>query len=124
MRINDLSPTGVLDKIKEGSDKSRDVLLAKDQLNQVRIGKLAFEEFDEEPPKFWPTYKFIVGTNIYNTEKRKPAFTDRILHKKVDKSLITQEEYRSHPEFKISDHIPVSTLFTLRFGPVVQRRRA
>ena len=122
MRINDLSPDQVLENIKKGSDESRNVLLAKDQLNQVRNTTQAFHEFEEQYPRFWPTYKFNVGTNVYATDKRKPAFCDRILHKKVDKSLISQTEYRSYPEFRISDHIPVSTIFTLRFVSVNQRR--
>ena len=123
MRINDLSPNEVLENIRKGSDESRNVLLAKDQLNQVRNTTQAFHEFEEQYPRFWPTYKFNVGTNVYATDKRKPAFCDRILHKKVDKSLISQTEYRSYPEFRISDHIPVSTIFTLRFGSN-QRRQA
>ena len=84
------------------------------QLNIVRQEHKAFTEFEEVRPTFWPTYKFKHGTNIYDRSKRKPAFTDRILFKRLEGNLIIQEQYRSHPDFLISDHKPVSSLFQVK----------
>lgn len=83
-------------------------------MNTVRRELKAFAEFDEQTPPFWPTYKFKIGSTIYDLSKRKPAFTDRILFKRLAKEMVTQEEYRSHPEFVMSDHKPVSSIFHLK----------
>jgi hypothetical protein len=40
--------------------------LTRDQLTQVRCQQLAFHELTETPPTFSPTYKFVVGTNLYD----------------------------------------------------------
>lgn len=83
----------------------------------------AFEVFDEAPVTFKPTYKFIVGTDNYNT-RRKPAWTDRILYKvRTDINgnplmNVTQTEYKAHFEFTGSDHKPVSSLFKIDFPHV------
>lgn len=69
----------------------------------------------ESSPKFWPTYKFKVGSSVYDLKKRKPAFTDRILWKDHPGSdRVIQTTYRSHPSFQKSDHKPVSATFTMK----------
>uniref|UniRef100_A0A3Q1FQZ1 Inositol polyphosphate-5-phosphatase Ja n=1 Tax=Acanthochromis polyacanthus TaxID=80966 RepID=A0A3Q1FQZ1_9TELE len=97
------------------------------------------EGFIEGPLNFPPTYKFDVGTHTYDTsaKKRKPAWTDRILWRlrrtgspvpthnaALQRGLtswlggatkVTQHVYRSHMGFTISDHKPVSALFSLQF---------
>lgn len=88
------------------------------QLNRVRSEGTAFSEFDEAPITFWPTYKFKVDTSIYDTKKRKPAFTDRVLFKKVSEvnvvDPVVPELYTSHPNFVTSDHKPVSSILRLK----------
>ncbi|XP_030650238.1 inositol polyphosphate 5-phosphatase K [Chanos chanos] len=112
------------------------MLWDKDQLNMAKDSETVLEGFQEGPLKFPPTYKFDVGTNTYDTsgKKRKPAWTDRILWRlKATASAsdsssnrtsmsgltsgtrVTQHFYRSHMEYTVSDHKPVSSIFTLQF---------
>ncbi|KAF0033880.1 hypothetical protein F2P81_013946 [Scophthalmus maximus] len=134
-RINDLD----MQVVKSSIDNNRFPLLwEKDQLNMAKDSETVLEGFHEGPLKFPPTYKFDVGTNTYDTsgKKRKPAWTDRILWrlraaapagaalsegKRCSISGLTsgtkvmQHCYRSHMEFTVSDHKPVSSIFTLQF---------
>ncbi|XP_045923347.1 inositol polyphosphate 5-phosphatase K isoform X1 [Micropterus dolomieu] len=115
------------------------LLLERDQLNMAKNTESILEGFMEGPLKFPPTYKFDVGTHKYDTsaKKRKPAWTDRILWRlrrtgspvpthnaALQRGLtswlggatkVTQHVYRSHMGFTISDHKPVSALFSLHF---------
>ncbi|TNN71315.1 Phosphatidylinositol 4,5-bisphosphate 5-phosphatase A [Liparis tanakae] len=115
------------------------LLLERDQLNMAKHTESILEGFVEGPLKFPPTYKFDVGTHTYDTstKKRKPAWTDRILWRPrrtgspvpthnaaLQRGLtswlggatkVTQHVYRSHMGYTISDHKPVSALFSLHF---------
>lgn len=107
-------------------------LLSKDQLSQVRKDGRAFSELEETKPTFPPTYKFAVGTRNYD-QKRRPAWTDRILHlvnmdnyENVELQIV-QSSYRSYMDpdyYKVSDHMPVAGLFSVKvFGPELARQR-
>ncbi|XP_016102721.1 inositol polyphosphate 5-phosphatase K-like [Sinocyclocheilus grahami] len=115
------------------------LLWEKDQLNMAKKSESVLEGFIEGPLNFPPTYKFDVGTHTYDTsaKKRKPAWTDRILwrlrrtgspvpshNSALQRGLtswlggatrVSQHYYRSHMGFTISDHKPVSALFSLHF---------
>ncbi|XP_050976316.1 phosphatidylinositol 4,5-bisphosphate 5-phosphatase A isoform X1 [Labeo rohita] len=115
------------------------LLWEKDQLNMAKKSESVLEGFIEGPLNFPPTYKFDVGTHTYDTsaKKRKPAWTDRILwrlrrtgspvpshNSALQRGLtswlggattVSQLFYRSHMGFTISDHKPVSALFSLHF---------
>ncbi|XP_068608647.1 phosphatidylinositol 4,5-bisphosphate 5-phosphatase A [Brachionichthys hirsutus] len=115
------------------------LLWERDQLNMAKTTESILEGFIEGALKFPPTYKFDVGTNTYDTsaKKRKPAWTDRILwrlrrtgspvptHNAALRcgltswlggaTKVTQHVYRSHMDYTISDHKPVSALFSLHF---------
>uniref|UniRef100_A0A3Q1C6N8 Phosphatidylinositol 4,5-bisphosphate 5-phosphatase A n=1 Tax=Amphiprion ocellaris TaxID=80972 RepID=A0A3Q1C6N8_AMPOC len=115
------------------------LLWERDQLNMAKNTESILEGFMEGPLNFPPTYKFDVGTHTYDTsaKKRKPAWTDRILWRlrrtgspvpthnaALQRGLtswlggatkVTQHVYRSHMGFTISDHKPVSALFSLHF---------
>ncbi|XP_061782750.1 inositol polyphosphate 5-phosphatase K isoform X2 [Nerophis lumbriciformis] len=115
------------------------LLWERDQLNMAKNTESILEGFLEGPLQFPPTYKFDVGTHTYDTsaKKRKPAWTDRILWRlrrtgspvpthnaALQRGLtswlggatkVTQHAYRSHMAFTISDHKPVSALFSLHF---------
>uniref|UniRef100_A0A3Q3FF00 Phosphatidylinositol 4,5-bisphosphate 5-phosphatase A n=1 Tax=Labrus bergylta TaxID=56723 RepID=A0A3Q3FF00_9LABR len=104
----------------------------------LKNNETVLEGFQEGPLKFSPTYKFDVGTNTYDTsgKKRKPAWTDRILWRLratapaggalsagkrgsmsglTSGTKVTQHYYRSYMEYTVSDHKPVSSIFTLQF---------
>ncbi|XP_019738346.1 inositol polyphosphate 5-phosphatase K isoform X2 [Hippocampus comes] len=115
------------------------LLWERDQLNMAKSTESILEGFLEGPLKFPPTYKFDVGTHTYDTsaKKRKPAWTDRILWRlrrtgspvpthnaALQRGLtswlggatkVTQHAYKSHMAFTISDHKPVSAMFSLQF---------
>ncbi|KAJ8005645.1 hypothetical protein DPEC_G00120080 [Dallia pectoralis] len=134
-RIDELE----IPQVKTAIDNNKlQLLWEKDQLNQAKDGEPVLDGFLEGPLKFPPTYKFDVGTDTYDTsgKKRKPAWTDRILWrlratapsrpalnagKRSSMSglscgtKVTQHFYRSHMEYMVSDHKPVSSIFTLQF---------
>lgn len=94
-------------------------MLANDQLISVMKTGLAFSEFVEGPINFAPTYKFVIGENDYDTN-RKPAWTDRVLYK-VNPDVYDgvtleakQKNYRSHPGYISSDHKPVTSHFKIK----------
>ncbi|KAM7392963.1 hypothetical protein PAMA_007873 [Pampus argenteus] len=115
------------------------LLWERDQLNMAKNTEPILEGFMEGQLQFPPTYKFDVGTHTYDTsaKKRKPAWTDRILWRlrhtgspvpthnaALQRGLtswlggatkVTQHTYRSHMGYTISDHKPVSALFSLHF---------
>ncbi|XP_010895673.2 phosphatidylinositol 4,5-bisphosphate 5-phosphatase A [Esox lucius] len=134
-RIDELE----IPQVKTAIDHNKlNTLWEKDQLNKAKDSEPVLEGFLEGPLKFPPTYKFDVGTDTYDTsgKKRKPAWTDRILwrlrataptrpalHTGKRGSMsglssgtkVTQHFYRSHMEYMVSDHKPVSSIFTLQF---------
>lgn len=134
-RIDDLE----MQVVKSAIDNNKySMLWEKDQLNMAKDSETVLEGFQEGPLKFSPTYKFDVGTNTYDTsgKKRKPAWTDRILWRLratapasaalnagkrgsisglTSGTKVTQHCYRSHMEYIVSDHKPVSSIFTLQF---------
>ncbi|KAG8455609.1 hypothetical protein GDO86_001709 [Hymenochirus boettgeri] len=121
------------------------LLWEKDQLNMAKFDEPVLNGFTEGPLTFPPTYKFDVGTNIYDTssKKRKPAWTDRILWRmkrpvadgpapqtgtvstRSKELSVTLLSYGSHMQYTESDHKPVSAIFSLQFSsrvvdPLVQ----
>ncbi|XP_035641634.1 phosphatidylinositol 4,5-bisphosphate 5-phosphatase A [Oncorhynchus keta] len=125
--------------VKTAIDNNKLTMLwEKDQLNMAKDSETVLVGFLEGPLKFPPTYKFDVGTDTYDTsgKKRKPAWTDRILWRLRSTApfgqapnagkrgsvsglssgtKVTQHFYRSHMEYMVSDHKPVSSIFTLQF---------
>ncbi|KAK1892005.1 Phosphatidylinositol 45-bisphosphate 5-phosphatase A [Dissostichus eleginoides] len=123
--------------VKSAIDNNKyQMLLEKDQLNMAKDSETVLEGFQEGALKFPPTYKFDVGTDTYDTsgKKRKPAWTDRILWRLratagsalnagkrgsmlglTSGTKVTQHYYRSYMEYTVSDHKPVSSIFTLQF---------
>ena len=94
-------------------------LIQFDQLHFVQQQHLAFSGFLESIITFPPTYKFLKGSNEYDTRPRKeirePAWCDRILFtsQSSDRSWIQSERYDSYQEVNSSDHKPVYSIMTI-----------
>ncbi|GAA6054854.1 hypothetical protein JCM3770_004109 [Rhodotorula araucariae] len=107
-------------------NKEHDLLLHFDQLQIQKQHGLAFQGFEESPITFPPTFKFDNGTQDYDTseKQRVPSWTDRILHLAMREDSVRRvEHYTSHPAVTLSDHKPVSALFTLSVYDIVQEKR-
>ncbi|XP_059142806.1 inositol polyphosphate 5-phosphatase OCRL-like [Physella acuta] len=97
-------------------------LISEDQLRQqLNTNSEVFKGFEEGIPNFDPTYKFDPGTDNYDTSEksRVPAWCDRILWRGPG---VTQIRYDSHPQLKVSDHKPVSSLFEIGVRVIDQKR--
>jgi hypothetical protein len=99
-------------------------LLERDQLLATRRKNPWFRlrAFTELPLTFAPTYKYDVGSDTYDSseKKRAPAWCDRLLYRGHDR--IEQLDYRRH-EVRVSDHRPVSGLFTMVIKRVSPKKR-
>ena len=106
--------------VKEANNGNINILLQKDQLNQVRNEERAFHELTEAAITFSPTFKHVIDSDEYDT-KRRPAWTDRILFRVNSYNLedlgvrlaMSQSKYVSHTSgiYRCSDHRPVSADF-------------
>lgn len=116
-------------KSKEESAKIISALHRNDQLISVRKKGQAFVGFQENEPRFLPTYKFVIGSkDAYDSEQRIPAWTDRILFKtksaeaidfKAENQItnfnpkLEQMFYDALTETDLSDHKPIVSMFRL-----------
>lgn len=107
-RIDDLSSDEIKALIE---NKSLPSLLTYDQLKRQMRASRVFEGFQEPPITYCPTYKYDPGTNEWDSSEknRPPAWCDRILFRGGPTQPIL---YRSHPKLLLSDHKPVSCLFS------------
>ncbi|KAF9006532.1 DNase I-like protein [Cyathus striatus] len=99
-----------------------DSLHAADQLKMAMDSRVAFGEYEEGPLLFRPTYRYDVGTDVYDTSEkmRIPAWTDRILYcgNTLDLSVYSRAELRG------SDHRPVFAIFRAQVRIVDPIKRA
>ncbi|RWS25704.1 inositol polyphosphate 5-phosphatase K-like protein [Leptotrombidium deliense] len=86
-------------------------LMNKDQLKNAMKQEQIFQGFVEGTATFKPTYKYKIGTNDYNLE-RKPAFTDRVLYR-LKSGAGRVVSYTANESFQISDHKPVTALIAV-----------
>ncbi|KAI9503124.1 Endonuclease/exonuclease/phosphatase [Coemansia spiralis] len=91
--------------VARGEHKS---LLGLDQLRITMMNKQAFVGFEEADIDFKPTYKYVVGTSVYDA-KRRPAWCDRVLWwtRPGCEDGIQCKEYTSIDNLTTSDHKPV-----------------
>lgn len=91
------------------------IILEQDQLKeQMRLGHV-FSGFTEGPIQFRPTYKYDPSTDNWDSSEknRAPAWCDRILYKGEH---ITQVDYSSQLQYKLSDHKPVASSYQTKVG--------
>jgi hypothetical protein len=121
------------DQIKEliSQGKIKD-LLEYDQLINEKNKNQVFTDFYENKITFKPTYKYDIGTNIFDTseKKRAPAFCDRVLWYKSPNILklseissinfsseedewVIPKNYDSYEDLTISDHKPIISEFEI-----------
>jgi len=81
------------------------------KLKIARENQRAFFGFQEGPLSFAPTYKYDIGTDVYDTSEkmRIPAWTDRILFS----GKCINQLYYDRVEINSSDHRPVKSLFEI-----------
>ncbi|XP_077292380.1 inositol polyphosphate 5-phosphatase K-like [Arctopsyche grandis] len=117
------TPELIVELVKRAEKDDYSDLLDRDQLRSVMRCEKAFSELKEATPRFPPTYKYVIGTSEYDY-KRKPAWTDRILHKVNPNNYenvtldAVQLSYNYLRDFKISDHKPVIAEFNIKIRTV------
>lgn len=102
------------------------LLLKYDQLKTAISSGKAFVGFSEHAITHMPSYRYASNTSedaLGYDLKRKPAWTDRILHMSAVNVPVTQRSYCSHPQITMSDHRPVSADFDLNVSIVDKQRR-
>lgn len=107
-RITEKDPSTVKKLI---SEENFAPVLEWDQLKQQHKLNNVFSGYTEGTITFKPTYKYDPGTDNWDSSEknRAPAWCDRIFWR--GESII-QLAYRSHPSLNISDHKPVSAIFS------------
>ena len=120
-RIDAISRENVVNAIKANNLTK---LLERDQLLLARKKNPGFRlrAFNELPITFAPTYKYDVGTDIYDSseKRRSPAWCDRLLYRGLGR--IRQLSYGRH-EIRLSDHRPVTGKFLIRIKTVIPEKR-
>ncbi|XP_013879476.1 phosphatidylinositol polyphosphate 5-phosphatase type IV [Austrofundulus limnaeus] len=94
-------------------------LLEHDQLSKEMKDGSIFKGFQEAPVRFFPTYKFDLGCDTYDTtsKQRTPSYTDRILFRSRQANDIRVLKYNSCSSVKTSDHRPVIAVFQVKLRP-------
>jgi inositol polyphosphate 5-phosphatase INPP5B/F len=117
------------DKVIQLAERNTlDELLHLDQLNIERKGGRVFQDFDEGPIQFPPTYKYQPGTDVYDTRPEKkiraPAWTDRILWRTADDaSQVHLFSYNRSERPNCSDHKAVYSTMQITVKDVIPQRR-
>lgn len=93
-----------------------DPLRKGDQLRTELEENTCFIGFKEGFLGFYPTYRFDCGTDTYDTSKKQriPAWTDRVLFKNKNESLLLKK-YDCVDACLNSDHKPVFAQFSLKY---------
>jgi hypothetical protein len=97
------------------ADKNYAQLLDYDQLSLQRRDEGICHGFQEPPITFAPTYRMQVGSDKYMAERgNAPSYCDRVLTRSMGNTWVKCTSYKSHPQVKTSEHLPVSATFIIR----------
>ncbi|KAJ7523802.1 hypothetical protein O6H91_18G063200 [Diphasiastrum complanatum] len=100
----------VVKMIKAGNLKE---LLQYDELaKEIKASRVLYK-FEEGEITFAPTFKMQKGSLNTYSEKRLPAWCDRILWRSVEDCNVKLLSYNSSPAIMTSDHKPVAATFSL-----------
>jgi phosphatidylinositol-bisphosphatase len=87
-------------------------ILIHDQFKQYQKESSLILQMDEAPIKFSPTYKYVIGSNEYDKNKKRiPSWTDRILFKKFSE---TSPLAYNKCLLSLSDHQPIYGLYRIK----------
>ena len=95
-------------------------LIQFDQFFMYQNENKVMGEMEEAPVRFSPTYKYIIGTNEYDINKRIPSWCDRIFYKKY--SNTTPLSYNKCL-LSLSDHQPVFGIYKIQVETVNEEKR-
>ncbi|CAF0852654.1 unnamed protein product [Rotaria sp. Silwood1] len=111
--LNTLSINNIIEAVQKKEYKT---ILDNDELTQMRQNDneestaQCLSNFIEASITFPPTYKYILNSDEYQTEKdkeiRRPSYTDRILISTLSNNLEILQ-YSAMSDIKLSDHRPV-----------------
>ena len=87
-------------------------VLIYDQIKQYQKESSLILQMDEASIKFSPTYKYIIGANEYDKNKKRiPSWTDRILFKKFSE---TAPLAYNKCLLSLSDHQPIYGVYRIK----------
>ena len=87
-------------------------ILIHDQIKKYQKESSLILQMDEAPIKFSPTYKYIIGSNEYDKNKKRiPSWTDRILFKKFSE---TSPLAYNKCLLSLSDHQPIYGVYRIK----------
>ncbi len=97
-------------------------LLVYDQFNRAKLVNSSLVEFEEGVINFDPTYKYDVGTNIFDTSKKKrtPAWCDRIFWKKSEDVEVISYNRVNYTQ---SDHKPIYGIYKLKTKKILAEEK-
>ena len=89
----------------------KDVLIY-DQFKQYQKESSLILQMDEAPIKFSPTYKYVIGSNEYDRNKKRiPSWTDRIMFKKFSETIPLAY---NKCILSLSDHQPIYGMYRIK----------
>ena len=95
-------------------------ILQYDQFNKYQKENKIIAEMDEAKIMFSPTYKYYIGSNIYDVGKRIPSWCDRIFFKKYSDTFPLSY---NKCLFTLSDHQPIYGLFSIKAEIIDKEKR-
>ena len=96
-------------------------ILIHDQIKKYQKESSLILQMDEAPIKFSPTYKYIIGSNEYDKNKKRiPSWTDRILFKKFSE---TSPLAYNKCLLSLSDHQPIYGVYRIKTEEINKDKR-